>query len=163
MSMFCYQCEQRAKGGCKVQGVCGKSSEVAALQDLLMYQLKAIGFLAYGAEKSGKRDAEIDRFLIEGLFTTVTNVDFDPERLSTIITSADEFVQKAKELYLEAGHGLNNVPSAIAFKPARTLHERIIQGQDLGIMSDPALNEDIRSLRDRIRQSYPGYTAEPTT
>ena len=74
MSMFCNQCEQAANGtGCNISGVCGKKPDVAALQDHLLYGLKS---LALYADKLG-RNAEIDRFTIEGLFTTVTNVDFD--------------------------------------------------------------------------------------
>lgn len=77
MSMFCNQCEQAANGtGCNISGVCGKKPDVAALQDHLIYGLKS---LALYADKIG-RNAEIDRFTIEGLFTTVTNVDFDAPR-----------------------------------------------------------------------------------
>ncbi|HPX62480.1 MAG TPA: hydroxylamine reductase, partial [Deltaproteobacteria bacterium] len=80
--MFCNQCEQTANGtGCNISGVCGKKPDVAALQDHLIYGLKSLAL--YG-EKIG-RNAEIDRFLIEGLFTTVTNVDFDPAKIAILI------------------------------------------------------------------------------
>ena len=87
MSMFCNQCEQAANGtGCNISGVCGKKPDVAALQDHLLYGLKS---LALYADKLG-RNAEIDRFTIEGLFTTVTNVDFDAERIAGMITRCFE-------------------------------------------------------------------------
>ena len=63
--MFCFQCEQRAKGGCTVQGVCGKTGGVAALQDLLLYQLTGIAYLT---KKAALKDSAIDTFFIEGLF-----------------------------------------------------------------------------------------------
>ena len=80
--MFCYQCEQTAKGtGCTSFGVCGKDPEVAALQDLLVHLTGQIGQLAHRARKWGATDREVDLFVVEALFTTVTNVNFDPARL----------------------------------------------------------------------------------
>ena len=76
-NMFCYQCEQAANGGCTKVGVCGKQPDVAALQDLLVYAMKGIAFYADKARAQGKKDQEIDRFMLDGLFTTVTNVDFE--------------------------------------------------------------------------------------
>ena len=82
MSMCCNQCEQAANGtGCNIAGVCGKKPDVAALQDHLLHGLKS---LALYADKLG-RTAEIDRFTVEALFTTVTNVDFDPAVIGTMI------------------------------------------------------------------------------
>ncbi len=93
MSMFCNQCEQAANGtGCNISGVCGKKPEVAALQDHLVYGLKS---LALYADKIG-RNAEIDRFTIEGLFTTVTNVDFEAARIGGLIKQCYELKEKAK-------------------------------------------------------------------
>ncbi|MCX7828951.1 MAG: hydroxylamine reductase [Thermanaerothrix sp.] len=83
MEMFCYQCEQAAGGkGCSVMGVCGKDPKTADLQDMLVKVLCDVGSLAH--EKS-VRDPEVDLFVIEGLFTTVTNVDFDPDRVESFI------------------------------------------------------------------------------
>ncbi|HKL48420.1 MAG TPA: hypothetical protein VJ882_02080, partial [Desulfuromonadales bacterium] len=74
-NMFCYQCEQAAQGtGCTQIGVCGKQPDVAALQDLLVYSLKGVAFWADKARQEGQKDPDIDRFMIKGLFTTVTNV-----------------------------------------------------------------------------------------
>ena len=81
--MFCYQCEQTAKGeGCTKQGVCGKSPDTAALQDLLVYALKGLSQVALAAEALGIRDNEVDVFTAEATFATLTNVSFDPERIA---------------------------------------------------------------------------------
>ena len=98
--MFCYQCEQRLKGtGCTVRGVCGKDSVTAALQDILVQAVKGISMYAHRAAKNGARDSQIDKFMIEALFTTVTNVNFDPDRLKSLVLEADKIRTKAKELY----------------------------------------------------------------
>jgi len=87
MSMFCFQCEQTSGGtGCTKHGVCGKDPETAALQDLLVYATKGIG--AYASRLGDKRDTETDRFVTEALFTTVTNVSFDPERVAQTVREA---------------------------------------------------------------------------
>ena len=87
--MFCYQCEQTAKGeGCDKSGVCGKLPDVAALQDLLVYALTGLAQAAAAARKAGIRDHEADVFTCEALFATLTNVDFDPARFSTLIHRA---------------------------------------------------------------------------
>jgi hydroxylamine reductase len=80
--MFCYQCEQTAKGqGCTVMGVCGKTPEVANLQDLLVYKLRELSQLVLQAQKTGLKDEKTDVFTAEALFVTLTNVNFDPEAI----------------------------------------------------------------------------------
>ena len=87
--MFCYQCEQRAaNGGCRVMGVCGKDSQTAALQDLLIHASQGVSMYAHRARALGASDDEIDLFVVEALFTTVTNVNFDPERLAGLVRRA---------------------------------------------------------------------------
>jgi len=81
--MFCNQCEQAAKGtGCDVIGVCGKNPEVAALQDLMLFGLKGLAIYADKARELGAKEEVADLFMFEGLFTTVTNVDFDPVQIA---------------------------------------------------------------------------------
>ena len=100
MGMFCNQCEQTANGvGCTISGVCGKKPDVAALQDLLLYGLKGISLYAAKARELGAKDDAIDRFVIEGLFTTVTNVDFDANRIEKDIRKAATLRDRAKVLY----------------------------------------------------------------
>ena len=101
--MFCYQCEQTAKGtGCTVMGVCGKSAEVSDLQDLLIHAAKGIAMYAHRARGLGAVDGEIDRFVVEALFTTVTNVNFDNIRMAEMITQAGVVRSKARKLYEDA-------------------------------------------------------------
>ena len=98
--MFCYQCEQTAKGtGCNVFGVCGKDPKTAALQDLLVYAAKGISMYAHRAAELNARDPAVDRAVLEFLFATVTNVDFDPERLQRHLLDAAKIRDKAKTLY----------------------------------------------------------------
>ena len=103
MNMFCYQCEQTAKStGCTGYGVCGKSPETAALQDLLLYAAKGIAMYANRARGLGASDIAIDRFLCEALFTTVTNVNFDPQRIERMIRTAAGVRDKARAMYEQA-------------------------------------------------------------
>ena len=84
--MFCYQCEQTAKGtGCTIQGVCGKLPEVAALQDLLLYTLMGLSQVAVEGRKAGVSDREVNVFTVQAAFATLTNVDFDPDRFVALI------------------------------------------------------------------------------
>ena len=102
--MFCYQCEQTIGGkGCsKNVGVCGKTAETSDLQDLLIYATEGISMYAHRARKLGQKDIEIDRFVIESLFSTVTNVNFDPVRLEALIAKAGQVIEQAKAIYKEA-------------------------------------------------------------
>lgn len=78
MSMFCNQCEQTAQGvACTTMGVCGKDPDINSLQEILIYGLKGVAAYAYHAKELGYRDTEVDDFLMEGLFKTLTNVSFD--------------------------------------------------------------------------------------
>ena len=100
MSMFCNQCEQAAKGtGCDIQGVCGKNPEVAALQDLMIFGLKGLAIYADKARELGARDETIDIFMFEGLFTTVTNVDFDPVSIAAKLRKCYDNKEKLKAIY----------------------------------------------------------------
>lgn len=97
--MFCYQCEQTAQGsGCTNFGVCGKSPEVADLQDLLIHVAKGISMYAHRARALGASDEEIDSFVIESLFTTVTNVNFDEDRMEQMIRKAEK-IRKRLEIF----------------------------------------------------------------
>jgi len=104
MSMFCYQCEQTAKGeGCTRFGVCGKDPEVSALQDLLVYAAKGIAVHADPAAKAGADVKEIGRFIVKALFTTVTNVNFDAVRMTGLLKEAGEVKARAEALCRKAG------------------------------------------------------------
>ena len=97
--MFCYQCEQTSKGnGCEKKGVCGKDAQVAALQDLLIFAVKVISQYANKARQSGVKDREVDIFVVEALFSTMTNVSFDPARFESLLRRAASIKTKAKNL-----------------------------------------------------------------
>src|SRR6185369_13881937 len=98
-NMFCYQCEQAANGGCSKVGVCGKKPDVAALQDQLVHTMKGIAFWAHKAREKGAKSNEIDRFMLDGLFTTVTNVDFDAEEIAKLVRDAAKNRDKAQALF----------------------------------------------------------------
>jgi hydroxylamine reductase len=157
MSMFCYQCEQAAKGtGCTVIGVCGKQPEVAALQDLLVFTLKGIAFWADQARNQGKKDQEIDRFMIDGLFTTVTNVDFDATAVSKFIVEGVRLRDKARQL---AGPYNGNVPAAAqAWILPGSIDEQVKLGELHGI-KDYAVDPDVHSVREIIIYGLKGYAA----
>ncbi len=95
--MFCYQCEQTARGeGCGKSGVCGKQPDVAALQDLLVYALTGLAQAATVGRKAGIRDRAADVFTCEALFATITNVDFNPERFPPLIRRSAAYRDGAK-------------------------------------------------------------------
>jgi len=100
MSMFCYQCEQAAKGtGCTVLGICGKEPTTAALQDLLVYAIKDLSRYANRARQLGSVDKAVNVFTVKALFSTLTNVDFDPARFKAFLIEAASIKERAKSLY----------------------------------------------------------------
>ena len=114
MNMLCYQCEQTAKGtGCTTQGVCGKDSQTAALQDLLVYAVKDIARYAHRASQLGARDRDIDTFTVEALFSTLTNVNFDLLRFQQLLNEAARIRQKAQNLYENTAKKSGKKPEAI--------------------------------------------------
>ncbi len=114
MSMFCYQCEQTSKGtGCTTAGVCGKDADTAKLQDLLVHGAKGIARYASRARLLGAKNEEVDRFLIEALFTTVTNVNFDADRIASWVNRAAEVRQNAKRIYEEACAATGRAPEKL--------------------------------------------------
>ena len=82
MMMFCYQCQETVKNtGCTIKGVCGKSEDTTLLQDVLIYVTKGISFWCLEAGENNMLPQEADRFILKALFTTVTNVNFDKQRI----------------------------------------------------------------------------------
>jgi len=163
--MFCYQCEQTAKGtGCTIQGVCGKDETTARLQDLLVYATKGISMYAHRARQFGVSDAEIDHFMIEALFTTVTNVDFDAERIKGMVLKAAELRDKAKKLYEDAAAKAGQTPEALsgpaAWVPETTTEGLVAQGAQIGIEGRKAAQgEDIVGLQELITYGLKGTAA----
>jgi hydroxylamine reductase len=158
MSMFCFQCEQAAHGtGCDNVGVCGKQPDVAALQDLIIHQLKGIAFYAHAARLAGKTDPAINRYTVEALFTTVTNVNFAPERLERVIREGSRMLDTIRTIWQTSG-GTGAVPDSARFRPAETIDELIEQGAAVGILAEP-IDIDVRSLQQLLIFGLKGMAA----
>ena len=146
--MFCNQCEQTAQGkGCTKIGVCGKTDETAALQDLLTYAVQGLSLVAAEGRKIGLVDGEINRFTSEAVFACLTNVDFDPLRFQAWINKTVQLREAFKEKVKAAGGNIRFSAEAAAFTPAPTLTGLIAQGQTLDFMNSLDANEDLRSLK----------------
>ena len=155
-SMFCYQCEQTANGtGCTRMGVCGKTADVSALQDLMVYALRGLSEAAVEARKAGISDAAVNRFTVNALFSTLTNVEFDPGRFPELINKCVEFREDLKK---RAGAHLTDGPAT--FQPAKDLNGLIDQGTKVGLMSDAfSADENIRSLQHTTLFGIKGVAA----
>jgi hydroxylamine reductase len=158
--MFCYQCEQTAKGqGCTVVGVCGKNAEVATLQDLLVYTLRGLSQLAIEAGKLGIKDEKADVFTCEALFATLTNVNFDPDRIITYIKQAVEYRDALRKKIRAAGHSViaNSGPATLVLE--KTKEGLIAQGKRFGIKSMPIADADVHSLQWLLTYGLKGVAA----
>ncbi|MDP3029051.1 MAG: hydroxylamine reductase [Deltaproteobacteria bacterium] len=158
--MFCYQCEQTAKGeGCSKMGVCGKQPGVAALQDLLIYALKGLSLYAVEGRKVGVIDREANVFTCEALFSTLTNVNFDPEGFRILIHRAVTLRDALKEKVKAAGGRTDFVDSAANLSPEDTLDGLIAQGERVGLKSDSRIDPDILSLQHTLLFGLKGVSA----
>ncbi len=167
--MFCWQCEQTARGqGCQgQQGVCGKDARTAALQDLLIEITKGVAMYAHRARSVGgpaARDREIDVGVIEALFSTVTNVNFDAQRVSSVIDRMTSLRVKARELYHEACRGAGQTPEdlggAAKLEPVHDLEGQVRQGEAVGIPGRvSAAGNDIAGLQELVLYGLKGMAA----
>ena len=154
--MFCYQCEQTAGGkGCTKVGVCGKTAEIANLQDLLIYQLKGIACYGKNILNQGKKvDESVSKFIEDCLFTTLTNVNFD----SAVHIELLKESQKIKEnLRKQANCEIHR--DAALYNLSNDKESMLKDSIKAGIMYDDKLNEDIRSLRSTILYGLKGISA----
>ncbi len=165
MGMFCYQCEQTMKGtGCVTTGVCGKDPITAALQDLLIYQAKGISMYAHRAARLGARDRGIDVFTIEALFSTVTNVNFNPENLKALIDRAASTRDRARKLYEDACGKAGKTPETLggpaAIQPARNIDGLVAQGLGISILQrSEKLGADVAGLQELVMYGLKGAAA----
>lgn len=155
--MFCYQCEQTANGkGCTRQGVCGKTPEIANLQDLLIFQLKGIS--CYGKillDQGEKLDKGVISFIENCLFTTLTNVNFDSEVHVKLLKE----VQKIKDELRQQIGGVATENIYMSYRLPQEKSEMLRTAEVAGIMYDQDLDEDIRSLRQLIIYGLKGISA----
>jgi len=156
--MYCYQCEQTAKGtGCTVAGVCGKDSRTADLQDVLLEVSIGVSMIANRLRKQGIVNHEADTFIVEALFTTVTNVNFDPETIVKFINKGVQLRDGLKKLYSGSdlyGSATLSFPSTI--NELTTLGAKISLG--LGAQKADHTN-DKAGLRELIRYGLKGVAA----
>jgi hydroxylamine reductase len=163
--MFCYQCEQTSKGtGCQQIGVCGKDPETATLQDLLVHATKGLSMYAHRAAQLGARDPEIDRTMLEALFATVTNVDFDPARIEGHLAQVAAARDQARTLYEQActraGKIAEKLSGPAAWQPAADRAGLIRQGEEVGVPKFQAvLGADIAGLLELTLYGLKGAAA----
>ena len=159
-NMFCHQCEQTAKGtGCTVKGVCGKKPEVAALQDLLVHALKGLALVAQEGRRVNVVDKDVDRFTTEALFSTLTNVNFDPQRFVEFIDQAVSLTGVLKEKVKTAGGNVEFDNPAAAFTPATGVEALVRQGEEIGQPWDSNVATDIQSLQQTLLFGLKGVAA----
>ncbi|NLX04880.1 MAG: hydroxylamine reductase, partial [Phycisphaerae bacterium] len=163
--MFCYQCEQTAKGtGCTAHGVCGKDPETAALQDLLIHACKGIAMYAHRARQLGAKDRQIDVFVNQAVFSTLTNVNFDPKRLERLLRQAATLRDKAKGLYQDACRNAGQQPQELTgpaqWQPAASLNGLVDQGEDVSIQKRiDRLGPDVTGLQELMTYGIKGAAA----
>ncbi len=158
--MFCNQCEQSAKGeGCTKIGVCGKQPDVAALQDLLVHALQGLSLYAVEGRKVGVNDPEVNLFTCEGLFSTLTNVNFDAERFVALIKRTVALRDKLKAKVQAAGGNVAMADAAAGFVPAASVAEMVAQGEKVPVTGTPGENADIVSLKQILLYGMKGVAA----
>ncbi|EHQ92036.1 hydroxylamine reductase [Desulfosporosinus youngiae] len=157
MSMFCFQCQETAKGtGCTIKGVCGKTENVANLQDLLIYTLKGIAVYAVQARELSIVRPDIDKFIMESLFCTITNANFDKNRFVERIQEGLSLREGLKQEIIKAG---GTIPADL--HDAATWNVPVDQfdakAASVGVLATE--NEDVRSLRELLTYGLKGMAA----
>lgn len=156
--MFCYQCQETAKNeGCTIKGICGKTADVANLQDLLMYLCKGISHYTVRLRKLGIEIPQINKFITDSLFMTITNANFDKNRFITRMLMAYEMRNAARERLISAGGKVEDITFDGAFWTGETEAEMAEKALEVGIMATK--DEDVRSLRELTIYGVKGMAA----
>lgn len=151
MSMFCYQCQEAAKGtGCNIAGMCGKKEDTANLQDLLVFALRGLSVVATEAKSQGKLANSVGLFISQALFATITNANFDNDRFVVLIKEA-----LAMRDTLKAELGFSSELDAVNWNGSEA--EFAAKAAAVGVLSQP--NEDVRSLRELLIYGLKGMAA----
>jgi len=160
MNMFCYQCQETAKGsGCTIRGVCGKSAEVAKVQDLLIYLVKGISVYSTGARKLGVENKKVNQFIINSMFMTITNANFNHPVFMEKIKEGLKLREEIKKQFLDAG-GLmpENLPDCATWKAETEKEfEKKANSSEVSVLATK--NEDLRSLRELLIYGIKGIAA----
>ncbi|APH17186.1 hydroxylamine reductase [Clostridium sporogenes] len=181
MSMFCYQCQEAAGGrGCTVKGVCGKTEDIAKTQDLIIYVVKGIAIYSSQAREIGLNTGEADKFIVESLFSTITNANFDCKALNARVQKGLKIRQNLKDAIIKAGGSYNSKEnkswtskflSVLGIKndkDEKEIHDAAVwaannpedfkkKAETVGVLATE--NEDIRSLRELLTYGLKGMAA----
>ena len=159
MKMFCYQCQEALKGeGCTKVGVCGKTADLANLQDLMIYALKGISILGVEADEIDYDMEKVDRFIVESLFMTITNANFDKDRFFAKIKDALILRDELKAALIEKGVELGDLKDPATFTV--NSNDDIVfksTSDEVGVLATE--NEDVRSLRELVTYGLKGMAA----
>lgn len=157
-NMFCYQCQETAKNtGCTIKGVCGKTADVANLQDLLMYLCKGISHYTVRLRAMGVENAEVNKFITDSLFMTITNANFDRDRFITRVNQAIDTRDAMRALFISKGGNIDDVTFEGAFWSSRDVSVMEQKATEVGVLATE--NEDIRSLRELTIYGLKGMAA----
>ncbi|MCU4165734.1 hydroxylamine reductase [Carboxylicivirga caseinilyticus] len=157
MSMFCYQCQEAAKGeGCTIKGVCGKEDSTANLQDLLVYVTKGVSLVTEIAKKNSVAIDKADKFVFEALFVTITNANFDDNKITDKIIEGIKVRDALKKELEDKGVEIPNLP-ANATWVAEGEEAIKAKSEIVGILTEQ--NEDIRSLKELLTYGLKGMAA----
>lgn len=157
MNMFCYQCQEASRGtGCTLRGTCGKTDDTARMQDLLMYTLKGIALVNAEARKAGINNEETDSFMIEGLFSTITNVNFDKNYFVEKVKEALALRESIKAQLQRINVNVEDLHDSVKWY-ADSEEEFDRKAQQVGILSTE--DEDIRSLQSLVTFGVKGMAA----
>ena len=156
--MFCYQCQETAKNtGCTINGVCGKTSDVANLQDLLMFLCKGISHYSVRLREMGVESAEVNKFVTDSLFMTITNANFDRDRFITRLNQAIDLRDSTRALFISKGGKIEDITFEGAFWTSRDVAVMEQKATEVGVLATE--NEDIRSLRELTIYGLKGMAA----
>ena len=160
MTMFCYQCQETAKGsGCTNRGACGKRADVANLQDLLIYLSKGISVYSTEARKLGIENQKVNQFIINVLFMTITNANFNQVIFVEKIKQGLNLREEIKKQFLDAGGVMpENLPDCATWEAeTKEDFEKKANSPEVGVLATE--NEDLRSLRELLTYGIKGIAA----
>lgn len=156
--MYCFQCQETSKNtGCTIMGVCGKTPEVANLQDLLVFICKGISKFSVRLRDKGYESVELDRFVVESLFMTITNANFDKSRFVKRIKQAQVLRDQLSSIYVSKGGSLEEINFEGAFWKSDSEAEMDEKAKSVGVLSTEDL--DIRSARELVTYGLKGLAA----
>lgn len=158
MSMFCYQCQETAKGtGCTIKGVCGKTDEVANMQDLLIYVTKGVSVYAQIARANGIESEKVNHFVFDALFVTITNANFDYDAIVAKVKNGLKVREEFKNELIKAGISIPEKLHSSATWTSDSVEEFERKSKVIGVLSID--NEDVRSLKELLTYGVKGMAA----